>query len=267
VADKVFRLWGEKDIFEFYYLLEGEISDSDEGKTLSPGTSIIVRNLSGEKYFKTKTDCTLLYVTTTPVFEDQQKQIRELLALSQKVERKDQQTEEHCTRLQKLSRRTGEKLGFKEEQLFALDYASFLHDIGKTKIPSEILRKPGKLSAEEWELMRQHSGWGRELILKHLRRSFFEKVAQIVYQHHERFDGKGYPQGLIGEDILIEAQILAVVDTYDAMTSDRPYQKAKDRQETLQEIKQNTGSQFGPRAVEAFLAAEEEEFLAGKFKI
>ncbi len=263
VADKVFRLWGEKGIFEFYYLLDGEILQSDEGKTLTPGTSIIVRNLSKEVYFKTITNCTLLYVTTKPVFEDQQKQIRELLALNQKVEFKDQQTEEHCTRLQKLSRRTGEKLGLKEEQLFALDYASFLHDIGKVEIPISILRKPGKLDQEEWELMRQHSGWGRNLILKHLKRSFFEKVALIVYQHHERYDGKGYPQELVGDEILIEAQILAVVDTYDAMTTDRPYQKAKNRDEALRELKHNAGSQFDPRAVEAFLAVEEELFSSG----
>lgn len=178
------------------------------------------------------------------------------------MQKKDQQTDEHCTRLQKLSRRTGERLGLKEEQLFALDYASFLHDIGKSKIPASVLRKPGKLTNEEWELMRQHPGWGRDLILKHLHRYFFEHVANIVYQHHERYDGRGYPRGLTGEDILIEAQILAVVDTYDAMTSDRPYQKARERGSALQELKRCAGSQFGPRAVEAFLAVEEESLQA-----
>ncbi len=258
VADKVFSLWGEKGLFEFYYILEGEILDPEEGRVLKPGTSIIVRNLAGQVYFRTITDCTLLYVTTTPVFENQQKQIRELLALNKKVEIKDQQTEEHCTRLQILSRRTGEKLMLKEERLFALEYASFLHDIGKAEVSASILRKPATLNKEEWEVMRQHSGWGRDLILKHLRISFFERVADIVYQHHERYDGKGYPQALAGDKILLEAQILALVDAYDAMTTNRPYRKGAAREAALREIKANQGTQFAPRVVEAFLAAEAE---------
>ncbi len=264
VGDKVFRLWGERGVFEFYYILEGEIFHTGEERTLTPGTSIIVRNLAGEVYFKTKTDCTLLYVTTTPVFKNEQRHIRELISLNKKVEIKDLQTEEHCTRLQKLSRRTGEKLGLKEEEMFALDYASFLHDIGKAEISTGILRKTTKLDNEEWELMKQHSGWGRELILKHLKRGSFEKVADIVFQHHERYDGSGYPQGLSEDQILIEAQILSVVDSYDAMTTDRPYQKARIRDVALEEVKKNTGSQFAPIVVEAFLIAEEEEYNSKK---
>lgn len=255
-ANNVIRLWGEGNCFEFYYLMEGELVQSENDNTLYPGSSITVQNLTDEVYFKTKTDCTFLYVTTAPAFEDHQKQIRELLSLSRKVEKRDQQTEKHCLRLQKLSRRTGEILELNDDQLFALDYASALHDIGKAEIPAEILNKPGKLDEEEWKLIKQHPRLGRDLILDHLKRSFFKKVANIVYQHHERHDGTGYPLGLSGNNILPEAQILSIVDAYDAMTSDRPYRKALDRDFALKELEEKKGTQFSPGAVEAFLKAE-----------
>jgi len=265
-AEKSVLLWGEKNTFEFYYLMEGELIQSRDNKILYPGTTITVQNMPEEIYFKTKTDCTLLYVTAVPVFKDQQKHIEELLSISRKVENSDEQTDQHSHRLQRLSRRTGEILGLTEDQLFALDYASSLHDIGKSEISDAILRKPGKLNQEEWALMKMHPVWGRDMILKNLKKSFFEKVAEIVCQHHERYDGKGYPQGLAGDEIMFEAQILAVVDAYDAMTFDRPYKKAKPRQEVLEEIEKNRGHQFGPRAVEAFLKAEDEFYRLGIIK-
>jgi len=259
-ANNVIRLWGEGGNFEFYYLMEGELIQSENNKAIYPGSSITVQNLTDEVYFKTKTDCTFLYITTIPVFEDHQKQIRELLSLSRKAEKRDWQTAMHCLRLQKLSRYTGEILELNEEQLFALDYASALHDIGKAEIPAEILNKPGKLDEEEWKIIKQHPNIGRDSILDRLKRPFFKKVAAIVHQHHERHDGKGYPRGLSGNNILVEAQILSIVDAYDAMTSDRPYRKALDRCIALKELQDKKGTQFAPHAVEAFLKAEKETY-------
>jgi len=259
-ADNVIRLWGESNTFEFYYLVEGEIMQRENERLLCPGSSITVQNLTDEAYFETRSDCTFLYITTTPAFEDHQKQIRELLSLSRRVEKRDLQTDKHCLRLQKLSRRTGEIMGMKEDQLFALDYASALHDIGKTEIPAQILNKPGKLDEKEWKLMKKHPQIGRDLILNHLKRPFFNKVANIVFQHHERHDGNGYPQGLYGEEILPEARVLTIVDAYDAMTSNRPYRKALDRNIVLKEIEDKKGTQFDPNTVEAFFKAENQVY-------
>ena len=110
------------------------------------------------------------------------------------------------------------------EELKAIEWGGLLHDVGKMAVPDEILRKVGPLSDREWSIMRQHPGWGFEM-LADIR--FLQKTAlQIVYSHHERWDGEGYPTGLLGEDIPLAARIFAVVDTYDAITSDRPYRRA-----------------------------------------
>ena len=106
-------------------------------------------------------------------------------------------------------------------------------------------------------MMKKHPQWGRDLILDHLSSSFFTRVAEIVHQHHERYNGTGYPQGLEGDEILVEAQILAAVDAYDAMIHGRPYQDNVPREEALQEIKRLQGAQFSPGVVKAFLEVEE----------
>ncbi len=261
--DKMIQIQGADDeSFEFFYLLEGEVLYPREDLVLKPGDFISVQSAQQEEYFKTLTQTTFLDVTTTAAFKSKQKQIRRLLSLNREVAKKDQQTDEHSRRLQELSRRTGEELGLSERALFSLGYASFLHDIGKAEVPASILSKPGELTEDEWEIIKQHPRWGRDLILEHLSSSLFERVAEIVYQHHERYDGRGYPRGLKGEEIAVEAQILATVDAYDAMLHDRPYRDAMPRQEALQELKQHKGKQFTPQVVEAFLRAEEEFYCS-----
>jgi len=198
----------------------------------------------------------LLYISSTPIFASEQKKINELLALNEQIADKDTETHDHCDRLQRLSRLTAKELDLSEEKLFNLGYASFLHDIGKAKVPKSLLQKPGRLTESEWEIMKKHAKWGKTILLERFSNKYFEQVAEIIYQHHERYDGQGYPQGLKGDEILIEAQILTVVDAYDAMVYERPYQRALTRKEALAEIKREKGKQFAPRAVEAFLKAE-----------
>ena len=258
-ADRVFQIQGEKEYgMEFFYILDGQIHYPREDRVLSAGDSISVQSVTGEAYFKTLTDVSVLYITTAPVFEDQREEIQRLVSLNDEVAERDQQTDEHCRRLQDLSRKTAEALGLDDREIFSLGYASFLHDIGKSKVPVAILQKPGKPSDEEWAILKQHSKWGRDLILEHLRSPMFRRVAEIVHQHHERYDGGGYPQGLRGEEILTEAQILAVVDAYDAMTCDRPYRAGMAREDALEELRACSGTQFSPRVVEAFLRIEQQ---------
>ena len=260
VKDKIFMISSDDKSFEFYYILEGKIKNKETDKILKSGSFISVQGEVNESYFKTIEDSRILLVSTVPVFDSVEKRYKDLIDLNDKVSVKDQETREHCKRLQELSLKTGENLGLNDRQLFSLGYASFLHDIGKIKIDSKILTKPESLTPHEWEEMKKHSEIGKELIGDYLSEGYFKDVAEIVYQHHEKYDGTGYPQGLEGEEIMIEARILAIVDAFDAMTNQRPYQRKINREEALEEIKNCKGGHFCPKVVDAFLEAEEEYY-------
>jgi|AntRauTorckE6833_2_1112554.scaffolds.fasta_scaffold00352_14 HD-GYP domain-containing protein (c-di-GMP phosphodiesterase class II) len=244
----------DKDNFELFYIIEGKVS-YDNDKILYPGDSITVKSGEKELYLKTITDTTLLYLTSTPIFASYQKRIQKLLELNNNVAKKDVETKEHCNRLQILSRITGIELGLDEKKLYNLGFASFLHDVGKANISAEILQKPGKLNEKEWGIMRSHTIWGKELVFEYFNEKQFEEIGEIINQHHERYDGSGYPNKLSGDEIIIEAQILSVVDAYDAMTNDRPYQKGISKEEAIAEIKSQKGKQFSPEVVDAFIKA------------
>lgn len=258
LEDKTFQIsaGAEEGSFELFYILEGAVSSKDKEIALRAGDSIAVRNGEEERYFETLSDTTLLYITKNPIFASEQKRINDLMALNEKISEKDNETKEHCARLQKLSRLTALELELDKEKLFNLGFASFLHDIGKAKVPKELLQKPGKLTDEEWGIMKKHPFWGKEIVLEKFNNSHFIRVAEIINQHHERYDGTGYPEGLKEDEILIEAKILTVVDAYDAMVYERPYQRALSREEAIKEIQSEKGKQFAPLVVEAFLKVE-----------
>jgi HD-GYP domain-containing protein (c-di-GMP phosphodiesterase class II) len=135
-------------------------------------------------------------------------------------------------------------------QLWDLALLCQVHDLGKVGIPDRILFKPGPLNEEEWAVMCQHAEKGYRIAQA---TSDLAGIADLILKHHERWDGKGYPFGLAGEEIPIECRILAIADSFDAMTNDRPYKKAISAQEALEELKRCAGSQFDPRLVEHFL--------------
>lgn len=170
-------------------------------------------------------------------------------AMSAMVEGKDDYTEGHCQRIAEMSVSVGLRLGLDSAQIRDLTYAGLLHDIGKVAIPDAILLKPGPLDEDEWRIMQRHCTVGRQILepLAPLRR-----VAEIVEQHHERFDGTGYPNGLKGEEIRLSARIIAVADAFDAMTSSRPYRKALPRREAIRRLRAGVGGQFDPEVVDVF---------------
>ena len=260
VKEKIFMIHSDDNAFEFYYILDGKIMNKETGEILDSGSFISVQGEVNEAYFKTVEDSRILLVSTVPVFDSVEKRYNDLISLNDKVKVKDQETREHCKRLQELSLKTGEELELNDDQLFSLGYASFLHDIGKINIDSDILNKPGSLNSSEWGEMKKHSMIGKELIREYLKEGYFKDVAEIVCQHHEKFDGSGYPKGLKGEEIMIEARILTVVDAFDAMTSQRPYQDKISGKEALTEIKSCKGKHFCPKVVEAFIAAEKKYY-------
>jgi putative two-component system response regulator len=158
-----------------------------------------------------------------------------LFTLARSIEGKDPYTHGHCERLSNYSARLGEHLGLVEDQIIALHRAGVVHDVGKIAVPDAILLKPGKLSEQEWKLMREHPVVG-ERICAPLKS--FRLVLPIIRHHHEKLDGSGYPDGLRGDAIPLTARILQIVDVYDALTTERPYKRAFSVTDALQTMKE-----------------------------
>lgn len=172
-----------------------------------------------------------------------------LKALTAALETRDSETHGHSERVVTYSLRLGREYGLATDRMKALEFGSLLHDIGKIGVPDSILRKPAKLTEEEWVRMREHPLHGQQ-ILRGI--EFLEGAARVVAQHHEKWDGSGYPLGLIAEDIDLCARIFAVADAFDAMTSDRVYRRGKSYEAAAQELDDWAGKQFDPKVVEAF---------------
>jgi putative nucleotidyltransferase with HDIG domain len=174
-----------------------------------------------------------------------------LAALSDALEHKDAYTAAHAREVEELTQRVGARLGLAGEELRTVRYAALLHDIGKIGIPGEILNKPGKLTEEEFEQIKQHTVIGARMLE---RIPFFEHVHPLVRSAHERWDGRGYPDALAGRAILLGARIICACDAFHAMTSDRPYRSALPTVEALAELRRHSGGQFDPAVVDAVVA-------------
>ncbi|MFA5506117.1 MAG: HD domain-containing phosphohydrolase [Vulcanimicrobiota bacterium] len=168
------------------------------------------------------------------------------------AEYRDDDTGEHILRMSQYSELIALEYGLDEIAADRILWASPMHDIGKIGIPDAVLLKPGKLTPEEWELMKTHCQIGAELLGGSNSETL--RLAEIIaLTHHEKWDGSGYPRGLRGDDIPIEGRIVAVADVFDALTSERPYKKAWAAQEAIEEIKRSSGSHFDPQVVDAFI--------------
>ena len=166
------------------------------------------------------------------------------------IDAKDPYTRGHSYRVRQMSLQIATALRFTEEKMEVLEYGALLHDIGKIGIKDEILQKPEALSAEELQTIREHPLIGVKIVEGI---EFFKDKIPMIRHHHEQFDGKGYPDGLAGEAIPLEARIIAVPDAFDAMASLRPHQRTRSIGEILLEMEQNSGIQFDPRILEIFM--------------
>ena len=177
--------------------------------------------------------------------------------ISSSIEARDPYTKGHSERVARFAKAIAEELNWDKKEIDLIDWGGTLHDVGKIGIPDSILNKPGKLTDDEYNHIKLHPLIGAKII-KGI--SFLKPVIPYILEHHERFDGKGYPMGLAGENISIKGRLLAIADAFDAMTSDRPYRKALKPEDALKEISRDRGTQFDPEIVRAF----ERAWVSGK---
>jgi putative nucleotidyltransferase with HDIG domain len=176
--------------------------------------------------------------------------VETVLSLANAVEAKDSLTSDHVQNVAHMALEIGHALGLNEAELESLRFGAILHDIGKIGIPDAILKKPGKLTAEEWKIMQQHPVIGERILepIQHL-----AATAKIVRHHHERYDGQGYPDGLAGDAIPLGARILTVVDSYSAIVDQRFYRSPRSHTPAVAELARCTASQFDPLVVDIFV--------------
>jgi len=171
-------------------------------------------------------------------------------SLASAIDAKDEYTRHHSTRVTDFTLKIAKNMGFSEKELEDLELAALLHDIGKIAVPESILNKPGKLTDEEFAKIKEHPGRGQEILKPVIE---LRDIGNVVRAHHEKYDGKGYPDGLKGKEIPLGARIMSIADAYDSITSERPYRNATSHRRALKEIINCSGTQFDPEVVEHFL--------------
>ena len=192
-------------------------------------------------------------------FEDESINLYDLIkTLTMIISYKDRITHRHSIHVSRYSVLIGQRMGLSKPQIEALRQASLLHDIGKVSIPDKILLKPEKLTHREFHLIRKHPEIGAKILAS---AAEFGSIIPAVLHHHERYDGKGYPHGIKATEIPVEARIIAVADSFEAMTGHRPYREAFSSERAIAELKQNIGSQFDPSVAEVFVDILEKEII------
>jgi putative nucleotidyltransferase with HDIG domain len=184
-----------------------------------------------------------------------------LTSLMSALDARDRETEGHSTRVSRLTCLLAEEIGLNGQQLKAIERGALLHDIGKIGISDTVLHKPGKLTDEEWKMMRIHPDIGARIVEGI---PFLEDALSIIRYHHERWDGSGYPSGLKGDEIPIQARIFAVAVVFDALTSKRSYRSKSSAEEAIQYIKEHSGILFDPFIVEALTKLPYKAFIEGE---
>lgn len=248
------------DFVERYTILTGVLDiDCDGQKSiLHQGDVIDVNKCTGVVTCNAESHVEILFEMTSSIFEKSFSEREIIQRDARRIQEVDGYTYHHCSRIRDYSIELWKKMRPGRQGVAIISMGSYFHDIGKLAIPLEILNKTGRLTDEEWKVIKMHTTLGAEMMRNHeIER--IRKAAFIVEEHHERYDGKGYPYGLIGDEISIEASIVSVVDAFDAMTTNRIYRKAMTIEEAIQEMKDGKGTQFHPEVVDEFLAMLEEK--------
>lgn len=239
------------NVFEFFYIASGKIEFKNEDKivTLSTGDCFYYKDPSEITFIHVCEDTTALYFTTEPVFDDLSEMNNEVNEIISEIDRKDRYTKGHCNRVGMYTAALAQRCTEKIPSMINLMYASKLHDIGKCMISDEILLKPGKFNEEESDIMNNHPSYSYKMLREKF--NLDPSICKIAECHHERYDGSGYPNGLKGEEIPIESRIITIVDTFDAITSNRSYQLARSPEEAINEM-EAVSHHFDPNLFEIF---------------
>lgn len=247
---------------ELYTILDGEveIEYDNQRRALKVGETIDASLYNKLITFYAMTDAKLLLNMDACFYERNFFEMQLLQEEMYAVALVDGYTYHHCDRIRKYAIEVWKKFNQPKENLKLFRWGAYFHDIGKLAIPLEILNKPGKLSSEEWEIMKTHSTKGADILRAH-KVEWLKDAAFIVEQHHERYDGKGYPLGLKGDEISLEAAIVSVVDAYDAMTTERVYKQAMTKEEAILELEKGKMAQFHPAVVDKFIECLQENKL------
>jgi putative methionine-R-sulfoxide reductase with GAF domain len=224
------------------------------------GVIEILNKLDGSDFNEQDLEVMVALATTTAMVIENTKLHQEILnsykatisTLAAAIDAKDPYTHGHSNRVMEYAIMGGTALSLPIESMEKLEYAGILHDIGKISIDAQILNKPGRLNSDEWEVIHEHPMRGYEL-LRGI--PFLKEASEFVLYHHERFDGEGYPVGIKGENIPIEARLIAVADAFDTMTTDRSYRSALSIEEAVSRLVRCSGTQFCPKAVEAIVSS------------
>lgn len=247
--------------FEFFYLLSGEleiIAGEQEIIHVCPGDSFILNRIRENILLKCLTESKVLYVTNKPNYDHTVYWQEKLSEQLQRIDDKDHYTKRHSNSVMKYAVDLYAELNRSCDQISMDSFvmSALFHDIGKCSIPSEILNKPGKLTDSEREIIRKHAGESKRI----LEPLFGEKVADLAGKHHERMDGSGYPEGISGDEIPFEVRILMVADSFDAMTSERVYSKAKTMEAAAQELC-DMKEQYDPTVTAALMKLVRDKYL------
>ncbi|WP_335873064.1 HD-GYP domain-containing protein [Bacillus sp. 2205SS5-2] len=235
---------------EFFYIIDGEVeSDVDgEKQVLGRNDYITVKGLEESLIFKVKQPLTLLWITNEPLFHQISREIQQLIEIVSHLEPRGSYYWNHSRRVQKLCMKIGKELRLNKNRLHDLFIGAALHDIGKVNIPEEIMNKSSRLTKSELEIVKKHPVEGAGMVNV----TYYDEISAIIEQHHERIDGSGYPFGLIGKQIKIEAKIIAVADSFDTMTHASPRRAAFTKEAAFKKIKEMAGKLYEQEVVDAF---------------
>ncbi|MFS0690730.1 HD-GYP domain-containing protein [Sporosarcina sp. 179-K 8C2 HS] len=253
----------ENTVVETYTLLDGEVEIEHRGNRtkLQIGETLDASCYEKIVTFYGTSNSEILMKMDADFYEQLFFETQTLQTEMDAVARVDGYTYHHCDRIRQYAIEVWKRMDQPKCRLKLLRWGSYFHDIGKLAIPIEILNKPGKLTGDEWETMKLHSSIGANIMRAHPV-EWLKDAAFIVEQHHERYDGKGYPYGLKGDEISLEAAIVSVVDAYDAMITERVYKQAVTVEEAFAELKRGRGTQFHPEVVDRFIEIFQEKKLA-----
>lgn len=230
-----------------YQIMSGKFQSIHSKKIYDVGDIFVLRHSDELLYIQVQEEVSLLvHSFNEDAFDTTNQSFRAVHDVLMKIQQKDNYTNEHNKRVYQLAREIGLLMGYDSNRLHDLIYAARYHDVGKIYIPDEILNKPSALTADEFEIMKTHVIKGKDMIKGY----FNDRIFQIMSQHHERIDGSGYPNGLKGDEIEEEAKLLAVLDSFDAMTSDRIYKKGKSISEAIEELYHLSGTHYDARYID-----------------